>query len=118
VGDFLLQEVKIIESLSSIDLPNLSSIDESVIMIDFLADLFRIMAKYMGRSFSIGEKCIGCGKCEANCPKKNILYKDKKYFNKCMLCTRCIHNCPVNAISYKGKQIEQYRVHHVLSIKQ
>jgi len=103
---------KIMESLSKINNCNQIRIKESVIMIDLFADLFRIMAKSLGKSFSINENCIGCGMCEKNCPKKNIKFKDKKYFNKCIMCTRCIHNCPVNAISYKGKQIEQYRVHH------
>ena len=91
-------------------------IKESVMMIDFFADLFRMMAKSMGKSFQINEKCIGCGVCEKNCPKENIDFKEKKYYNQCMLCTRCIHNCPVNAISYKGKTIEQYRVHYTLKI--
>lgn len=86
------------------------TIQDSVVMLDFLADVFRIMAKYMGKSFHIGATCIGCGRCEENCPKKNIDHKEKKYANKCILCTRCIHNCPVNAIDYKGKRIEQYRV--------
>ena len=90
------------------------AIQDSVVMMDFLADVFRIMAKYMGKSFHIGEQCIGCGRCEKNCPKKNIDHKEKKYANKCMMCTRCIHNCPVNAIDYKGKRIEQYRAHELI----
>lgn len=109
---------KIVESLDTIDGSKLLKVDESVLMIDLLADLFRVMAKFMGKSFRINENCIGCGLCEANCPKKNINHKEKKYKNKCILCTRCIHNCPVNAISYKGKHIEQYRVHNRVVIKQ
>ena len=85
---------------------------ESVIMIDLLADLFRLMAKSLGKSFQITEKCIGCGKCEKNCPQHNINHIKKRYANKCMMCTRCIHNCPVNAIDYKEKHINQYRVHY------
>lgn len=108
--------VKIVESLSCIDRPNPIKVDESVIMIDLFADLFRIMAKFMGKSFQINDNCIGCGLCEKNCPKSNIKYKEKKYMGQCMLCTRCIHNCPVNAISYKGKHVEQYKVHYDLSI--
>jgi ferredoxin len=86
------------------------SVKESVLSIDLFADLFRIMAKSMGKNFSMDESCIGCGKCERECPKQNIRYKDKKYLHQCMMCTRCIHGCPVNAISYKGKKIEQYKV--------
>ena len=104
----------ILESIKNIDYNKDLVFHESVIMIDILADVFRIMAKSMGKSFAIDESCIGCGKCEKNCPKQNINFKDKQYSNKCILCTRCIHNCPVNAISYKNKKIEQYRVHHTL----
>ncbi len=108
--------IKIVESLSSINNTKPLKVEENVLMIDLLADLFRMMAKFMGKSFSINENCTGCGLCEANCPKKNISHRDKKYHNKCILCTRCIHNCPVNAISYKGKLIEQYRVHYDIVI--
>jgi ferredoxin len=104
----------ILESIKNIDLNKDLVINESVIMIDILADVFRIMAKSMGKSFAIDDTCIRCGKCEKNCPKQNINFKDKKYDNKCILCTRCIHNCPVNAISYKNKKIQQYHVHHTL----
>lgn len=109
--------IKIVDSLNAIDRKSLLSVDESVIMIDLLSDLFRIMAKFMGKSFQIHENCIGCGLCEKNCPKHNIKYVEKKYMERCILCTRCIHNCPVNAISYKGKHIEQYKVHYDISIE-
>lgn len=106
---------KIVESVGCFEHPKLLKVEESVLMMDLLADLFRVMAKFMGTSFAINENCVGCGLCEANCPKKNINYREKKYHHNCMMCTRCIHNCPVNAISYKGKHIEQYRVHdHIL----
>lgn len=85
---------------------------ESVLWIDLMADLFRIMAKSMGRQFHIDDTCIGCGTCERNCPKRNIDFRKKAYGGRCMLCTRCIHNCPVNAISYKGKKVRQYRVRY------
>lgn len=90
--------------------------DASVLMIDLLADVFRIMAKSMGKNFQIDDTCIACGKCEASCPKQNINFREKKYSNHCILCTRCIHNCPVNAISYKGKKIEPYKVHYEIVI--
>lgn len=102
----------IIDSVNKIQNSEPKMINESVIMIDLLADIFRIMAKTMGKSFKIDDTCTGCGKCERECPKKNIDYQRKKYSNQCILCTRCIHNCPVNAIAYKGKKIDQYKIHH------
>lgn len=107
----------ILKSVRNIDLEIDLVFHESVVMIDILADVFRIMAKSMGKSFAIDDTCIGCGKCEKNCPKQNINFKEKKYSNKCILCTRCIHNCPVNAISYKNKKVTQYRVHNILGIE-
>lgn len=104
----------ILESVKNIDEKKDLEFRESVLMIDILADVFRIMAKSMGKSFAIDDTCIDCGKCEKNCPKQNINVKDKHYGNNCILCTRCIHNCPVNAISYKNKKIEQYQVHYLL----
>ena len=94
------------------DATTVLGISESVIMIDLFADVFRLMAKSLGKSYQITDKCIGCGKCEKNCPQHNIDFRKKYYSNKCMMCTRCIHNCPVNAIAYKGKHIEQYQVHY------
>lgn len=100
----------IIDSINKLDCPDSLEIKDSVLMNDLLADVFRIMAKSMGKNFKIDNTCIGCGKCQRDCPKQNINFKDKKFSNKCMLCTRCIHNCPVNAIIYKNKKIKQYNV--------
>lgn len=82
-----------------------------ILGVDLLADLFRMMAKGMGKDYSAKPKCIGCGVCVKRCPMGNISLKDDQavFDGKCMLCTRCIHICPINAISYKGKYIEQYR---------
>mgnify|MGYP001310980113 CR=1 FL=1 len=94
-----------------------------LIGIDLLADVFRIMAKGMGKDYAASDACTSCGLCVRQCPKANITIASsntnstanakaasKATFGKqCMLCTRCIHQCPVNAISYKGKTIEQYR---------
>lgn len=105
----------ILKSVSKIDGNPVLDLRESVIMIDLLADVFRMMAKSLGKSYHITDQCIGCGKCEKDCPQQNIHFKEKLYSNNCMMCTRCIHNCPVNAIVYKGKQIEQYRVHYEIN---
>lgn len=100
------------DSISKIHCSDPIIVKDSILMIDLLADVFRIMAKSMGKNFEIGDTCIGCGKCEKDCPKQNINYKDKKYSTHCILCTRCIHNCPVNAITYKDKKVQQYKVHN------
>lgn len=46
------------------------------------------------------KKCIGCGLCIKNCPKKNI-YKDEKgnikFHHDCQMCMRCSFYCPVDA---------------------
>jgi len=107
----MLELVK--ESVVNIN-PNASINFKSSIGIDLMADLFRMMAKKMGKNFKINEGCIDCGICEKNCPKSNIDLSNKSYLNKCILCTRCIHNCPVNVISYKGKIIEQYTAKKIL----
>lgn len=101
---------KVLDSVNKLQEPSALAVNQSVLSIDLFADLFRIMARSMGGNFKIGESCIGCGKCERECPKDNIRFISKAYLNKCMMCTRCIHGCPVNAITYKGKTIEQYKV--------
>lgn len=106
----------ILKSVSKMELNTMFDWSESVIMIDLLADVFRLMARTLGKSFQITETCIACGKCQKDCPQQNIDYRKKLYSNKCMMCTRCIHNCPVNAITYKGKQIEQYQVHYEINM--
>ena len=77
---------------------------------DLLAELFSVIAKFMGKSLSADDSCIQCMKCVNHCPQANIrLSNGKIVFGKdCMMCTRCIHGCPVNAIAYKGKKFPQY----------
>lgn len=77
---------------------------------DMFAELFSVMAKFMGRSFKSDDKCIRCGKCASGCPQKNIQLKGKgiQHSNKCMMCTKCLHVCPVNSINYNGKKYDQY----------
>ncbi len=87
------------------------AVKEKVLSMDLFAELMSIMTRFMGRSFSVNDQCISCGKCAKNCPTRNIVMKKKPvYQNKCMMCTRCIHNCPVHAIEYKKQSFPQYAV--------
>lgn len=52
------------------------------------------------RGFRIGEDCIGCGTCQANCPQQCI--DEGAIFHiqpeHCLHCGLCYENCPVQAI--------------------
>ena len=51
-------------------------------------------------SFSVNEKCNGCGTCAKICPVKNISITDKKpvWQHHCENCLACYNWCPVKAI--------------------
>lgn len=54
-------------------------------------------------AFRADERCIGCGKCAANCPSKMIEMNDGRPHwrkGKCQMCLRCYHQCPARAIDY------------------
>lgn len=55
------------------------------------------------------QKCIGCGKCAAQCPMNNIQMAGKKAkaSNQCTMCYRCINICPQQAITLLGKSVIQ-----------
>lgn len=85
--------------------------NKGVLVKDFLADLFSVMSKFMGKNFSADDTCVKCDLCIKSCPQGNIHYDKNnniKFSNKCMMCTRCIHICPKNAINYKGVKYDQY----------
>ncbi|MEG2848462.1 MAG: EFR1 family ferrodoxin [Bacilli bacterium] len=87
--------------------------NKGVLTKDLLAETFSIMAKFMGKNFSVDENCTKCGMCVKKCPEKNIIFDSSnniKFLNKCMMCTRCIHSCPKNAINYKKKKYDQYSI--------
>lgn len=53
------------------------------------------------------DKCVGCGKCAAICPMKNITIENGKaaQHNRCTMCYRCVNNCPKQAITLLGKAV-------------
>ena len=53
-------------------------------------------------AFVIGDDCVMCGTCAANCPAEAISEGNGKYVinaDSCMECGTCAANCPVGAIS-------------------
>jgi ferredoxin len=53
-------------------------------------------------SYKIGDDCIMCGTCEAECPSSAIKEGDPKYVidpAKCADCGTCAEACPAGAIS-------------------
>ena len=59
------------------------------------------------------EKCIGCGKCAADCVSEKIKIADGKaeyMYERCIECGHCYAICPVNAVTmenYKGYEGEK-----------
>ncbi|WP_081905923.1 EFR1 family ferrodoxin [Kineothrix alysoides] len=53
------------------------------------------------------EKCIGCNKCVALCPMKNIELKNRIAVSgkRCTLCYRCVNTCPKQAITLLGRRV-------------
>lgn len=54
------------------------------------------------KKFRAGSACIGCGKCAALCPTKNIHIEGGRpvWGDSCTHCMACICRCPTQAIEY------------------
>lgn len=58
------------------------------------------------KKFFVTDSCIGCGKCENECPSKAItMLNGVPVWTKeqCILCFGCLHRCPKQAIQYGRK---------------
>ena len=59
--------------------------------------------RFMGdKKFTVGDSCIGCGKCVNLCPLNNIALSEGKpvWHGNCTHCMACINSCPKQAIEY------------------
>jgi len=72
-------------------------------LFSFICKMEAFGARWGGRFWKVTDKCIKCGKCVANCPTRNISFKDGKFkfSGRCVLCLKCSFNCPVQAYSHK-----------------
>lgn len=60
--------------------------------------------------FFITDKCKRCGKCEINCPSKNIsMDGEPQWKGECLACLRCINICPTQAIEFGEKSLGKDR---------
>ena len=53
-------------------------------------------------AYVIGDDCVSCGACAAQCPVDAISEGDDKYVSDaetCLECGACAEQCPVDAIS-------------------
>ncbi len=60
----------------------------------------------IGERFHTNENCVKCQKCVSLCPVGNISLKDGKivFGDKCVACLGCYHRCPKKAIVYLNKK--------------
>lgn len=111
-ADARKQITRLANSIQRGDFSHPEIVSKGILSKDLFAELFSVMAKFMGKSLLANENCTLCMKCVNQCPQKNIRFKNNRIafgFN-CMMCTRCIHGCPAHAIEYAKKTYPQYRI--------
>lgn len=66
----------------------------------FICKLEKPCAKLYAKDLKVSNNCTRCGWCVQNCPRRNIVIKNRKvsFGWKCVLCLRCVYGCPQNAI--------------------
>ena len=66
------------------------------------------------------EKCIGCGKCVADCVSEKLKITDGKaefMYDRCIQCGHCYAICPTGAVTMaKYKDYEEEKVFDVTKI--
>lgn len=57
-------------------------------------------SRIFGRHLHAAADCSGCGLCEANCPRGNIVLQSGRptFGNRCVFCLRCVYGCPRKGI--------------------
>lgn len=57
-------------------------------------------AKSFGKHLAANNNCSGCGLCEENCPRNNIIMQNQKpvFDGNCVICLKCVYACPQKAI--------------------
>jgi len=66
-----------------------------------LGKMEHLGARAYGRGIHASSSCNHCGLCVAQCPRKNIKFKNKipTFGLRCIWCMKCIYACPKQALS-------------------
>jgi NAD-dependent dihydropyrimidine dehydrogenase PreA subunit len=66
---------------------------------------------FIGKFYSMEDRCTKCALCERQCPRGNIIVGDRgvTFGTSCDACLRCIHRCPTEAIQIGDSTPETVR---------